>query len=446
MKTMFRHILVGLDGSDAAQRALQRAIELAKHDGGELTALSVEERLPAYAASVGEVAETKREMDAYFQKIQDAARQAAQEQKVALRTLIAAGHAVDTLVRYAREGGFDLIVLGSGRRGMGSAADRVAEQAPCSVLIVRESPLSVWVEDIMSRNVATVRPDAPLREVVHILIARGVKAVPVVDVYDRVQGIITGGDLMERGGLSHRLSVISGLDATALAQQLRELTQNGKRARDVMTPHPLTISARTPLAHAARLMAERQFKRLPVVDDDGKLVGIVARLDVLRAILHAAPVGETETERAAIVGARLVRQVMSTVVPTVRPEAPAVEVAIQLAASPYRRVVVVDGQRRVRGLITDHELIQHIGPETHAGLLQRLAHRTTPGEELGLTGKASELMIRNVLTIQADAPILDALRLMLDHKVKRLPVLNPDAKLVGMVDRDAVLRAVAVDL
>ncbi len=163
MKTMFRHILVGLDGSDAAQRALQRAIELAKHDGGELTALSVEERLPAYAASVGEVAETKREMDAYFQKIQDAARQAAQEQKVALRTLIAAGHAVDTLVRYAREGGFDLIVLGSGRRGMGSAADRVAEQAPCSVLIVRESPLSVWVEDIMSRNVATVRPDAPLR-------------------------------------------------------------------------------------------------------------------------------------------------------------------------------------------------------------------------------------------------------------------------------------------
>lgn len=443
---MFRHILVGLDGSDAAQAALKRALELAAQAGGGVTVLSVEERLPAYAASKGEVEETKREMDAYFQKLHDAAKQQAHEQNISLRTMIAAGHAAETIVRYAREGGFDLIVLGSGRRGMGGTSDRVAEQAPCSVLIVRESPMSVWVEDIMSRSVATVRPEAPLREVVHILIARGVKAVPVVDVYNRVQGIITGGDLMERGGLQHRLSVMSAMDATALAQQLHELVQNGKRARDVMTPNPLTISARTPLARAAQLMAERQFKRLPVVDDAGKLVGIVARLDVLRAILHAAPASEIETERAPMVGARLVREVMSTTAPTVSADASAVQVAVQLAASPYRRVVVVDDKRRVLGLITDHELIRHIGPETHASLLQRLTGRAAASDELTLTGKASELMIRKVIMIQSDAPVLDALRSMLEHKIKRLPVVNGDGKLAGIVDRDAVLRAVAGDL
>lgn len=443
---MFRHILVGMDGSDAAHAALNRALELAAQAGGGVTVLSVEEHLPAYAASKGEVEETKREMDAYFQKLHDAAKQQANERNISLRPIIAAGHAAETIVRYAREGGFDLLVLGSGRRGMGGTADRVAEQAPCSVLVVRESHMSVWIEDIMSRNVATVRPDAPLREVVHILIARGVKAVPVVDVYDRVQGIITGGDLMERGGLQHRLSVLSALDATALSQQLHEMVQNGKRARDVMTPNPLTISARTPLARAAQLMAERQFKRLPVVDDEGKLVGIVARLDVLRAVLHAAPEVETDTERTPTVGARLVREVMATRAPTVSSDASAVQVAVQLAASPYRRVVVVDDQRRVVGLITDHELIRHIGPESHANLLQRMTGRGAASDELKLIGKASDLMIRSVITIQSDAPVLDALRSMLDHKIKRLPVVNGEGKLVGIVDRDAVLRGVSGDL
>ncbi|MBI4675450.1 MAG: CBS domain-containing protein [Chloroflexi bacterium] len=443
---MFRHILVGLDGSDAAQAALKRALEMAAQGGGELTALSVEERLPAYAASKGEVEETKREMDAYFQKVQDTAKTLAQGQSIPLRTLVAAGHAAETIIRHAREGGYDLVVLGSGGRGMGGTADRVAEQAPCSVLIVRVSPLSVWVEDIMSRNVATVRPDAPLREVVHILIARGVKAVPVVDVYEHVQGIITGGDLMERGGLHHRLSIMSGMDATALAQQLRELTQNGKRARDVMTPHPLTIPARTPLAHAARLMAERQFKRLPVVDDEGKLVGIVARLDVLRAILHAAPRAETELEAAPVLGARLVREVMISSVPTASAEETVAKVMLQLLSSPYRRVVVVDAQRRVLGLITDHELIKRLGPETHATLLQRLIGHGAASEELTVQGKASEWMVRPVFTIQADAPIMDALRSMMEHRIKRLPVVNGADKLVGMVDRDAVLRAVVGNL
>ncbi len=443
---MFRHILIGLDGSDAAQYALARAFDFAAQSAGEVTALSIEERLPAYAASLGEVQETKRELDAFFQNLHAAAQEQAKTQAVTLRTIILAGHAAETIVRFARDGGFDLIVLGAGRFGMGGTADRVAEQAPCSVLIARESPLSIWVQDIMTRNVATVQPHTSLREVVHILLARGVKAVPVVDAYEHVQGIITGGDLLERGGLQHRLSLVSGFDATALAEQLRELMRNGKRARDVMTPNPLTIPERTPVAQAARLMTQHQFKRLPVVDDAGKLVGIVARLDVLRAILHTAPPRETETERAPVVGAHLVREVMASSVPTVSTNEAAAAVMVQLGASPYRRVVVVDSARRVLGLITDHELIKRLGPETHATLLQRLTGRGAASEELRVTGKASELMLTNVITIAENAPTLDALRLMLEHKIKRLPVVNDENKLVGMVDRDAVLRAIAGDL
>jgi CBS domain-containing protein/nucleotide-binding universal stress UspA family protein len=441
---MFRHILVGLEGSEAARRALSAALRLAAQSGGEVWALSVEERLPVYAASVGEVDETKREMDAYFQKIHESAQAEAQAMNVRLHTVIVAGRAAETIVRYAHDGGFDLVVLGGANRGLGGTADKVVERAPCSVLVVRESPLSVWVEDIMTTDVATVELTSPLHNVVESLIRRGVKAVPVVDAEQHVVGIITGGDLLERGGLRHRLSLVKTLDAETITAQLNELAQSRQMAQDVMTPEPITISRRTPVSAAARLMAERRFKRLPVVGDDGKLLGVVARLDVLRVIAHAAPQGEVTAQ--VIVGGRLVREFMAASIPTVVPESPAADILARLAASPYRRVVVVDAQRQVLGLITDREVIQHVGPEVHAGFLRRLTGRTGPLGDITVSGRAADMMLRHVITVTDDAPIMDALRLMMANKIKRLPVVNGGGRLVGIVDRDAVLRAVVGEL
>ena len=70
---MYRHILVGLDESAGAQQAFERAMELARLHGAALTLLSVEEPLPAYAADVGEVAETVEELNARFRQVQQAA-------------------------------------------------------------------------------------------------------------------------------------------------------------------------------------------------------------------------------------------------------------------------------------------------------------------------------------------------------------------------------------
>lgn len=439
---MIRRILVGLDGSEASKRALLEALNLASRMEGEVWALSVEERLPHYAASVGEVDEAKREMDAFFQKVQAEAQDQAAILGVRLHTATLAGHAAATIVRFARERGFDLVVLGGSGGGLGGTADKVADQAPCSVLIVRETPLSMYVEDIMARDVASVQPDTPIHEVVELLIQRGIKAVPVVDAGRRVVGLISGGDLLERGGLRLRLSLVNTLDREIVAEQLRELAGGGQTARDVMTPEVLTILARTPVSTAARIMTERRFKRLPVVDDDGKLVGIVARLDVLRSVAHMAPESPAHITGTQG-GGRLVREFMATSVPAVAPDTAAADILERLAASPYRRVVVVDAQRKILGLITDREIIQHVGPEPPAGLLKVLAGRTGPLHEMKLAGRAVDMMIRDVATIREGAPIMEALALMIEKRVKRLPVIDGNQRLVGIVDRDAVLRAIA---
>jgi nucleotide-binding universal stress UspA family protein len=140
---MFHRILVGVDGSDAARHALERALDLAVLTGASVHALSVEESLPAYAATVGEVQEEERFKDRYFRRVRHDAVELAAARKVAFSYEIAAGHPSQRLISVAKAGGFDLIVIGTTGHSrlhalfLGSTADRVVEHAPCAVLVVR---------------------------------------------------------------------------------------------------------------------------------------------------------------------------------------------------------------------------------------------------------------------------------------------------------------------
>jgi len=138
----FTRILAAIDGSEGSLRALRVAVELTGLAGGSLTALAVEGPLPAYAATVGEVDEVKREKDAFFASIVAGARAEAERAGVELEVDVRAGHAAEVIVRYAREHAFDLVVVGHkghflGDYLLGSTADRVAHHAPCPVLIVK---------------------------------------------------------------------------------------------------------------------------------------------------------------------------------------------------------------------------------------------------------------------------------------------------------------------
>jgi nucleotide-binding universal stress UspA family protein len=138
----FARILAAVDGSEASDRALDKALELAEVTGAKLTALAVEGPLPAYAATVGEVEEVRREKDAFFERLLAATRERAEAAGVELDLVLRAGHAAELIGRVAAEMDADLIVLG--HRGhfvrdhlLGSTADRVSEHATCPVMIVR---------------------------------------------------------------------------------------------------------------------------------------------------------------------------------------------------------------------------------------------------------------------------------------------------------------------
>jgi nucleotide-binding universal stress UspA family protein len=141
--TLYRRILVALDGSEASRRALRVALELARALGANLHAIGVEEHLPHYAATLGEVQEAKAEANAFFEEVMAGARALAAEYGVPLTTEVRAGNAAQQIINLARQGGFDLIVLGAHGHSflehflLGSTTDRVVDHAPCSVLVVR---------------------------------------------------------------------------------------------------------------------------------------------------------------------------------------------------------------------------------------------------------------------------------------------------------------------
>jgi nucleotide-binding universal stress UspA family protein len=140
---MFKKMLIANDGSAGAKLALKVAIDLAKRYGAELHSISVEEGVPHYAATIGEVEEFKKEANGYFKSLGDKATEMAKKEGIELKTKVLAGHEVETIVNYAKEGEFDLLVIGfMGHskifgRIWGSTSQNLTKLAPCTVVVVK---------------------------------------------------------------------------------------------------------------------------------------------------------------------------------------------------------------------------------------------------------------------------------------------------------------------
>ena len=134
------------------------------------------------------------------------------------------------------------------------------------------------VEDVMTRNVISVSPDASYREVVDALVEHGVSAAPVVSETGEVLGIVSEADLLPRIETAGEEAPRGALRSSRHAGQKAHATH----AAELMTAPPITIGPDATISAAARAMETSRVKRLPVVDAETRLLGIVSRQDLLR--------------------------------------------------------------------------------------------------------------------------------------------------------------------
>jgi CBS-domain-containing membrane protein len=145
------------------------------------------------------------------------------------------------------------------------------------------------VRDVMSTHVIAVRQRASFKDMAAMLRNMRVSAFPVIDDDNKVIGVVSETDLLTKEALEGTVP----RTLQSLARQRVQSQVTGVTAADLMSKPAVTIGPDEPVAHAARLMYNQRVKRLPVISDDGVLIGIVTRSDVLS--VYSRP--DTEIQR-----------------------------------------------------------------------------------------------------------------------------------------------------
>ncbi|MFB9350478.1 CBS domain-containing protein [Streptomyces heliomycini] len=152
------------------------------------------------------------------------------------------------------------------------------------------------VSDVMTQTVVAVGRDAPFKEIVRTMEQWKVSAMPVLEGEGRVVGVVSEADLLPKEEFRDNDPI--------LFEQRRRLSDVAKAgavtAAELMSAPAITVHPDATLAQAARIMAVRHVKRLPVVDDVGMLQGLVSRADLLKVFLRPDEEIEEEVRRTVV--------------------------------------------------------------------------------------------------------------------------------------------------
>lgn len=197
--------------------------------------------------------------------------------------------------------------------------------------------------DVMVSKVITVGPTTTIQEVASILLANRISAVPVVGEHGELIGIVSEGDLIRRievGTERHR-SWWLGLLASNRALATEYIMSNARKVADIMTRRVVTATPDTPLGDIATLLEKNFIKRVPIMND-GKIVGIVSRANLVQALASMAKKTKKRTSVANPRDSEIRKKVIS-----------------RLNAQPWRpsmlNVTVHDGTVDLWGLVTSEE-------------------------------------------------------------------------------------------
>ena len=301
---------------------------------------------------------------------------------------------------------------------------------------LRPLPSDRQAREIMTQDPVIVRQDEPILSAWEKMLKQNIKALPVVDENNRVVGLLTHEDFMERAGLNARLAVARKLDEESLGAEMEILRSSHLAAQDVMSTPPITISLNDPIGLAAELLVRHSITRLPVVDEDRKLVGMVSRLDILRQVMNIPT--RAEKEAVQLAEGRLANAVMQKEVPTVQEETDLAGVIASFLSSGEHRVIVVDVEGKPVGLISDSDVVGRIQPVHRRGILGALRGRANL-PKIAVT--ARELMSPGVETISGETTIVEAVQKMLTAGRKWLVVIDEQGKPMGLIDREIALEA-----
>lgn len=318
--------------------------------------------------------------------------------------------------------------------------DGIVAVIPASIMSYRTSaslvPKNLRVRDVMTRNPVCAHADFSVRAAAELLFDGIFKSLPVIDLEKRCVGIITQGDLISRAGMPVRLGLMGLLPQRERERWLRscETIQCDR----IMTKSPVTIRDDDRLVDAIKTMNKGKLKRMPVIDARGAIVGILSRIDILRAISMSKPPEAPRNAPSGDAYARYVEELADRDTLSLD-ESVSLKAAIDaLIASGEQRAAVVDREGKLVGVVTDQALLRALGGQIKGSLAFGMGRRARLAAR-----PISGIMERGLKTATERMTVYEALGLMTQYGLKRIPVVDEKGVFRGMIRRDSIMLAFA---
>ena len=418
---MFQHILVAIDGSKISDNALKTAIEEARVWKAQIHVVYVVETGLFSSLPMDNTWEIMYSMlEKEGKNALEAAKEMADQTGVKMETSMRQGHAGNEILKAIAELPIDLVVMGSHGK---SEVDRILLG---SVSLIHRIELSknrhggatiesMKVADFMTTEVVSVEIPGNRDDVLKILKRTGISGVPVLK-EGKLVGIITRKDLLRKA------------DETQLGL--------------LMTRNPATVTPDTPAEEAARILIEKNVRRLPVIEDE-KLVGLLSVADLVHAIAQMRIKDEIKPY--------YVSQTFA-----LWEETPLPLVGRIMEISGFEAIPILDAESKLQGIISERDLIRHSSIEDTVEVSDfsngtdddewtwesiRDMHTISYGiSKIQLPDKAVKTaMVSNVISVPLNAEVSECALKMKRGRVDQLPVVNGDKKLVAMLfDRDLI--------
>lgn len=303
-------------------------------------------------------------------------------------------------------------------------------------------PRQLTVRDVMTSDPACITAESPVNEAAQLLLSSIFTGLPVVDAQRHPVGVVTQGDLIIKGGLPLRLGLLAESEQGDRETVMATLAQ--KQVQEIMTAPAVTIQEDRLLTEAVDVMMTQKLKRLPVVDKGGRLVGILSRLDIFKTVMREAPDWDAfRAQKIEVNNLRTVKDILRRDTRTVSPETTIDKVIQIIDGNDIQCVAVVNDNGTLIGMIADSDLLHYFKPDPE-GLRALFSRLTRPaGKDLVqrlATTTAFDVMCSDLLTVQEEMLLEEAIRLMTEKRLKRLPVIDGAGRFQGMISRDSLLR------
>ena len=144
-------------------------------------------------------------------------------------------------------------------------------------------------QDIMTKEVVTVKKDMSVKELAQLLFDKKISGVPVVDDQENLIGIVTENDLIDQTKKIHIPTVMALFDSFVFLENPERLEKDLKKMSastvgDISSGKVITAKTDTPVDELATTMSEKKVHTLPILDNEGNLMGVIRKSDIIRTL------------------------------------------------------------------------------------------------------------------------------------------------------------------